>query len=85
MTIALLMINTYFNNIIINLAGLLIVSFIIYKASISKNDVFGFLILLYFCSHFPYLLAKGGAFSLVAFTIALIIFFRNPKKFRLLY
>lgn len=62
-----LMINLFFQNVLLNLIGLLIASLFIYHNTLEKNDLFSFVMVMYFCSTFPYLPAKGGAFNLVSF------------------
>src|SRR4030042_3603135 len=61
-----LMITTYVSNLALNLLGLFITSFFIFYKTLRKNDLFAFVMVIYFCSYFPYLLAKGGGFNLVA-------------------
>lgn len=74
------MLTTIISNLLVNLLGLLIVSFFIFRTTLSKYDFFSFLMVIYFCSCFPYLLAKGGGFNMVSF-ICLGLFFIIKKKF----
>lgn len=62
-----LMLNTYIPIEIVNLIGLFITSYYIYDKTLRKNDFFSFVMVIYFCSTFPYLRAKGGGFNLVSF------------------
>lgn len=58
------------------LLGLCVTSFYIFHNTLRKNDIFSFLMVIYFCSNFPYLLSKGGAFNMVSFVcIGLYILF----------
>jgi hypothetical protein len=62
-----LMINTFIPNEGINFLGLVITSLFIYQSTLAKKDIFSFVMVIYFCSTFPLLPAKGGGFNLVAF------------------
>jgi hypothetical protein len=74
-----LMINTYFSNIIVNIVGLLLTSYWIYVRTLKKNDFFSFVMVMYFCTPFPYLLAKGGGFNIVSFVIVFIYLISKNK------
>lgn len=75
-----LMVNTYVPNEGLNLVGLLIVSVFVYYFTLYKKDIFSFVMVIYFCSNFPFLSAKGGAFNLVTFVCA-ILFIISEKQF----
>jgi len=62
-----LMLNTIIPNEGLNFVGLLMTSYLIFHSTLRKNDLFSFLMIIYFCSHFPYLGAKGGGFNMVCF------------------
>lgn len=47
--------------------GLFIVPFFIYNFTLRKNDLFSFLMVIYFCGSFPYMTSEGGAFNMVSF------------------
>lgn len=73
------MINTFFQSILLNGLGLLVTSVIIYYYTLRKNDFFSFIMIMYFTTLFPYGLAKGGAFNLVALTNILFYLFLKGK------
>lgn len=75
-----LMINTYVTNEALNFIGLLVVSYFIYYNTLQKNNYFAFIIVIYFCSSFPYLGSKGGAFNLVSLC-CLIFYYLSRRKF----
>jgi hypothetical protein len=80
-----MMINKFFPNILLNAAGLFLTSFFIYFNTLRKNDVFSFIMVIYFCSLFPYLQAYGGGFNLVVFVNILFYFAakqRMPYDYR---
>lgn len=77
LVLGLLMINTYVPNEGINFAGLLITSLFIYYFTLRKNDIFSFVMVIYFCSIFPYLPVKGGGFNLVSFICIGFYFLSN--------
>jgi len=70
--LALSMVTTYFPSEFINLIGLIITSYFIFHNTLRKNDVFAFVMVMYFCSLFPYLGSKGGGFNLVGFVVGLL-------------
>jgi hypothetical protein len=74
-----LMINTYVPNTPLNFVGLLITALFIYVNTLQKNELFSFLMVIYFCSAFPYLSAKGGGFNMVSFVCILFYFLRRKK------
>ena len=57
----------YITNQVLFVIGIIVTSFYIYYNTLRKNDIFSFLMVIYFCSNFPYLLSKGGAFNIVSF------------------
>jgi hypothetical protein len=59
--------------------GLLIISYLIYESTLGKNDIFSFVMVMYFCNSFPYYF-NGGAFNLVIF-ICIIFFLIMFKRF----
>lgn len=77
--LGLSMLNTYFTSEVINLIGLTITSYFIYYNTLRKNDVFAFIMVLYFCSLFPYLGSKGGGFNLVALLTILFYVLTNNR------
>lgn len=74
-----LMVNTLIPNVAINFAGLIIVSLFIYASTLKRNDFFAFIMVLYFCSTFPYILAKGGGFNMVSFTCLSFYILANSR------
>jgi O-antigen ligase len=70
--LALSMVTTYFPSEFLNLIGLIVTSYFIFHNTLRKNDVFAFVMVMYFCSLFPYLVSKGGAFNLVGFVVVLL-------------
>lgn len=74
------MLNTYIPNEIANLLGLIMVSFYIYDKTLRKNDLFSFVMVIYFCSTFPYLMARGGGFNMVSF-VCVGLYLSLYKKF----
>ena len=75
-----LVIKYFFPSKIINLLGFIILFIIIWKTSIGKNDLFGFIMIIYILSHFRYADAQGGLFNLLAF-ILIITCYITHKKF----
>lgn len=72
------MLNSYVPDLFLNLLGLFITSFFIYFNTLRKNDHFSFLMVLYFCSPFPFFVQSGGGFNLVAFVC--VIFYILTRK-----
>ena len=62
-----LMSNTIIPNEGLNIVGLLVTSYLIFHYTLRKNDLFSFIMIIYFCSPFPYLGSKGGGFNMVCF------------------
>jgi hypothetical protein len=79
MFLALSMINTYIPNVSLNIIGLLVTSYFIFHNTLRKNDLFAFIMVMYFCSLFPYLTAKGGAFNHVGFVTGLLYLMARKK------
>jgi hypothetical protein len=75
-----LMITTYVPNEMLNFVGLIITSTLIYRFTLSKNDFFSFVMVIYFCSTFPYLQQKGGGFNMVSF-LCIAFYLFTTKKF----
>ncbi len=73
------MINTYIPNVSLNIIGLLVTSYFIFHNTLRKNDLFAFIMVMYFCSLFPYLTAKGGAFNHVGFVTGLLYLMARKK------
>jgi len=75
-----LMVNTFVPSIIINLATLLGIAYFIYAKTLLRNDLFGFLMVAYFMSAFPFLNNKGGGVNLIVFTSVLFYIFIHGKS-----
>jgi hypothetical protein len=75
-----LMINTFVPNEMLNFGGLLLTSLFIFFFTLRKNDVFSFVMVMYFASTFPFLLAKGGAFNMVS-VVCTLLFMMMYQKF----
>ncbi|MGI6338671.1 MAG: hypothetical protein ACOXZV_04740 [Bacteroidales bacterium] len=79
LVLAHFLVTTYFPNLAVNLTALLIISYFLYENTLKKNDFFSFLMVIYICSAFPILQAKGGGFNLVTFVTLLIYFIATGK------
>ncbi|MBK7630225.1 MAG: hypothetical protein IPJ23_05925 [Ignavibacteriales bacterium] len=80
-----LMLTTIIPNVILNFIGLMILVAFIYLNTLKKKDIFSFIMVIYFCSTFPYLSSKGGGFnmvSLVCILLYLISYGRIPGEKR---
>jgi len=64
------------------IAPIIVIIFI--NTLVRRNDLFGILMALYICVHFPYMIRTGGFFTYVAFVIALWAFFKS-KNLRTFY
>ena len=53
-----------------------IIVIILINTLVSRNELFGMLMALYICLHFPYMIKTGGFFTYVAFAIAAWTLFR---------
>lgn len=77
--IAHLVIQSYFPSFTLNAIGFLLLFVIVWSKSLSKHDHFGFVMIIYFLSHFAgYADAQGGAFNLLAFS--LLVFYKISYK-----
>jgi hypothetical protein len=74
-----IMVNTYFPNKFLNIAGLFLTSLFVYSFTLRKNDVFSFIMVIYFCSLFPYSPSYGGGFNFVAF-INILFYFVSKRR-----
>lgn len=77
--LAYLMLNTYVPNVALNFIGSIITSVFIYFNTLRKKDYFSFIMVIYFCSTFPYSPQKGGAFNLISFICIAFYFFSKRK------
>jgi hypothetical protein len=79
-----LVINAYFPSFAINAVGLVLVTLILGRVLFVKRDVFAFILIVFFCSHFQYASHQGGLFNLVAFILggAYLVFAPNIRETR---
>jgi|GEM_PF-3466245 len=77
--LAYLMLNTYVPSLTLNIIGSIITSVFIYFNTLRKKDYFSFIMVIYFCSTFPYSPQKGGAFNLISFICIAFYFFSKRK------
>lgn len=59
--------------------GIIVVALFIFYFTLNKNDVFSFIMIMYFCTLFPYATSKGGIFNLVALVCVLLYFIIKQK------
>jgi len=74
-----LVLGAYFPSAFINLMGLAVLFIILFITCIQRNDVFSFILIIYFCSHFRYGVSNGGTFNLIAFFVILAFFFFQKR------
>jgi len=68
--------------ILLNIVGILLVSIFVFYYTLRNNDVFSFIMVIYFCSLFKYLSDYGGGFNLIAFfSIMLFIAIKHQLPF----
>lgn len=53
-------------NILFFVVGLVICSLYVFYNTLQKNDIFSFVMVMFFCNFFPYQLSRGGAFNYVS-------------------
>ena len=72
----------YFSNQMTSLFGLFLIFLIIYRNYINKNDIFGFILVIFICSHFRFGVSKGGIFNIIIplFILFLILEKRKIKE-----
>jgi O-antigen ligase len=61
---------TFFPSILINLVAIAFIGLILFHVLNNRRDVFGFIMIIYLCSHFQYTPNQGGLFNLLAFALA---------------
>ena len=72
----------YVSNKVINIFTIFLITFILYDQFLyKKHDLFGFLLVIFFCSHFRYGVSNGGLFNLIAGVSLSIYFLLNHKKY----
>ena len=72
----------YVSSKIINILTIFIITFVLYaKFLYKKHDLFSFLLVIFFCSHFRYGVSNGGLFNLIAAVSLLTYFLFNYKKY----
>jgi len=74
-----LAIATYFPSVAANAIGIIAVTLIIGRVLLVKNDVFGALLIIFFCSQFNYANNQGGLFNLVACLLFAIHLAMKPR------
>ena len=72
----------YVSNKVINIFTIFLITFILYDQFLyKKHDLFGFLLVIFFCSHFRYGVSNGGLFNLIAAVSLSSYFFFNYKRY----
>ncbi|MBN1186223.1 MAG: hypothetical protein JXB49_28355 [Bacteroidales bacterium] len=67
-----LFINTYVQNLYVNIVVLGILAILTYSTFLAKYDFFDFLVVIYFVSHFSYAANQGGGFNILTFLVIVI-------------
>lgn len=71
-------------NLLITFIGLLTSSYFVYFYTLRKNDIFSFIMVIYFTNHFNYFGGYGGGFNIVAFFATFFyILFKRTLPFEL--
>ena len=73
------MITKYIPNEALNVLALIIISYFIFYHTLRKNDLFSFIMVMYFCCTPPFLNSKGGGFNMVSFTCVIMYILINKK------
>lgn len=73
------LLRTYINNLIINGVVLVFIAILIYHLTLNKGDGFGFLLIIYFCAHFQFAKAQGGAYNQISFLIIGFLLLQGRK------
>lgn len=66
-------------NLPISLIGFLLTTAFVYHFTLEKNDVFSFIMVIYFTNHFDYFDGYGGGFNILAFLSILYFIFSNKR------
>ena len=61
-------------NILVFLVGVIITTLFIFNYTLRKNNLFSFIMVMYFCNLFPYQKVRGGAYNIVAFFCVFLYF-----------
>jgi len=66
-------------NLPISFIGFLLTATLVYYFTLGRNDVFSFIMVIYFTNHFNYFDGYGGGFNIVAF-LCVLFFFIDKKR-----
>lgn len=75
-----LLLKYYMPNVAVGGFGFLLVGLIFYYVLIVRRDSFGFILVVYICSHFSYADNQGGLWNLMAFGILTLDLMKNKRK-----
>jgi hypothetical protein len=75
-----LLLKYYMPNVAVGGIGFLLVGLIFYYVLFVRRDPFGFILLVYVCSHFVYADNQGGLWNLMTFGILSLYLVVNPRR-----
>jgi len=75
-----LTINTFFPSLAINVVGIVLVTLILAWVLFQKNDLFSYLLIIFFCSQFQIALNQGGLFNLITFLLLSVYILKNKVR-----
>jgi hypothetical protein len=78
--IGLFSIKLYFPNVIFWIFSLIVIVYTLTRVIINKKDPFGFLLILFFLSHFSYLENQGGLWNISAFIVYIFLILFKQKE-----
>ena len=77
--IGMFSIKLYFPNVIFWIFSFIIITYTLISVIINKKDPFGFLLILFFLSHFSYLENQGGLWNISAFAVYIFLILFKQK------
>ena len=70
----------YIPNILINIIGIIIISFFIFSQTHNKDQSFKLILIIFICSNFNYAPNFGGLFNIIGFAVVILYIFLNRLK-----
>ncbi len=78
-----LLLRNYMPNAAVGFVGFMLVAGVLYYVLFSRNDTFGFVLVVYVCSHFTFGMNQGGLFNLMSLVMLSALWLVRPSRERL--